>query len=91
MRLAVIIVLAYLAGGICYVWRDLAERNILRQKPYTWQYRKSGDLRFLILHAIGWIVGVLGNAHARGRFTTYELLPLAVFVGSGALLWIISN
>lgn len=91
MRMVVAIVLAYLIAAICYVWRDLAERNIVRQKPYVWKYRETGSLSILIGAGMGWIVGVLGNAHMRGRFTTYEFPPIAAFIGSAVFFWIISN
>jgi hypothetical protein len=91
VRIAAVFFFAYLAAATFYVWRDLSERNPIRQKPYSWQYRETRDPRILLVNGVGWIVGVLVNAYFRGRFTNYELLPLAVFFGAALLLWNLSN
>ena len=92
MKVIAVVILAYLVAAVCYVWRALAERNVVRQKPYTWKYRQTGDLRILIVMGLGWIVGLVRNVSMRGRLTTYEMPTLVAFIGSALLFWlIISN
>lgn len=90
MRLAVILILAYLSAAIFYVWRDLAERNVARVKPYVVSYRKTGDWVTLLLFGIGWVIGASANVYYRRRIAGREIAPFTVFFAAAGLFWIIS-
>ncbi len=89
MKIAVVLIVAYLAAAIFYVWRDITERNIARMKPYAMSYRRTGDLTTLLFAGIGWIIGVVANARMRGRISGYEAGPLAVFAVAATIIWFI--
>ena len=91
MRLAGVVILAYLTAAIYYIWRDLTERNVARMKPYAMRYRRTGDLTALLFAGAGWIVGVIANAKVRGWLSGQEAAPLGVFVGAAAALWLFLN
>lgn len=91
MRVIVALALAYFAAAVFYVWRDLSERNIVRMKPYAMAYRRTGKTSSLLLHGLGWIVGVTVNASMRGRLSNYEVGPIAVFFVAAVVAYWISN
>jgi len=91
MRLAVVSILAYLTAAIYYLWRDLAEHNIVRVKPYVISYRETGDWVALLPVGICWVIGAGANAYFKKRLAGPEMAPFAVFFGAAAMFWIISN
>jgi hypothetical protein len=91
MRLAVVLILAYLTAAIFYVWRDLAERNPVRVKPYVMSYRKTGDWVALLLFGIGWVIGASAIVYYRRRIAGREITPFVVFFAAAGIYWIISK
>lgn len=94
MRLAVVLILAYLMAAIYYLWRDLAEHNIVRVKPYVIiSNRETGYWVALLPVGISWVIGAGANANAyfKRRLAGPEMAPFAVFFGAAAMFWIISN
>jgi hypothetical protein len=69
MRLAIVLVLAYLTTALYYLWRDLSERNPLRRTFYVIKYRETGDRLGLMLAGMGWWVGAIRRSpdSQRGR------------------------
>lgn len=91
MKLALVLLLAYLVAGIFYVWRDLAERNPLRRTVYVIKYRQTGNRAGLILAGIGWLPGTLINAFFARKVGWHEAAIFGVFAGAAIIFWLVSN
>ncbi len=91
MKAALVLFLAYIAAGICCVWRDLAERDVGGIKPYAARYRRTGNPLILLASSVIWPFNIFVNAYFQRRVTADEVIPIAFFSAAAVLFWIISN
>jgi hypothetical protein len=91
VRLAVVLILAYLITAIFFVWRDLNERHLGRMKLYAMEYQRTGDWSQLLYSGIAWIFSAAFHAYFRGRLTDHETTPLMVFVVAAITFWDVSK
>jgi hypothetical protein len=93
MKIAIILLAAYLLTGAFCVWRDLSERNYARMTIYIVKYRSTGDRWALLTGALAWLPGGLLNAYYRRRVfgASREAMALGIFIALAVFFWMISN
>ena len=82
LRIAVVILVAYLVTGIHYVWRDV-RANIVHQPAYARDYTQRGHISPLILAVLVWLPFTVASCFLPGTrlgMLTREAVSWLLFV-----------
>jgi hypothetical protein len=78
MRIAVVLVAAYLLTGIHFVWRDLRE-PVYNQPGYASEYSVRGRIWPVFFMALYWLPGTVFSTYVRGPLR-YHMVSWGIFV-----------